>query len=59
MGGLRPVYTPLVQDAKHEVPKDRLEEDHLRDKIGVNIDNLAKTKVIGNLKAEREGHLME
>lgn len=55
--GLGPVNGPLVQDAHHEVSEDRLQEQHLRNEVGVEITGPFESQMIWHLEAKGKSHL--
>jgi len=55
---LSPVDGPLVDDADDEVTEDGLHEEELGDEFGVDGHVLFEVDVVGDLKADGEGHLV-
>jgi hypothetical protein len=49
--GYRPIYRPLVNDAYDKIAKYRLQEYHLWNKVGVDVDGALKLDVVGKLQA--------
>lgn len=56
---LRPVDTPLVDDANNEVAKDGVEEEHLGDKFGVNVERFLEMDVVWHLETDCKSHLLD
>ena len=47
-----PVHCPFVYDTDNEIAKDRLQENHLRNEIGVNIKWSLEAYVVRDLQAQ-------
>lgn len=56
-GRLRPVDRPLVDDADNEVAKDGVEEEHLWDKFGINVERFFEMNVVRHLETDCKSHL--
>jgi hypothetical protein len=56
--GIRPVDGPLVDDTNDEVTKDTVEEEHLGDELGVDVEVLLEMQVVWYLQTNGEGHLI-
>ena len=56
-GGCRPIDNPLVKNANDEVAKYGLQEYHLRDEVGVDVEGTIKLDVVGKLHAKSKRHL--
>jgi hypothetical protein len=54
---VRPIGAPFHDDANHKVSKDRLEEENLGYKLGIDIEGTFEMNVVGNLEADSECHL--